>query len=314
MGVFIPSLKSQHYRIVFSLFCYIFFAIRFVFLQTKRIFHSLLMLMFLLTVWKESNATYLNDVLTNPLDVNSVPVNCVNVNVTNNGEPINQCTNSVNKDKDGIHKLLEDCDNSSKSSEADWESTSTILSILVTNPCDFELNKKPSGICDNQVFTLNWSKISVDSAKADDNGSYISKGDPKKYYHEDLKNAPHLACLNKNDNCWTIKERDTDGYTYINTLVSNKDVYEIKWLYMQNKNNPWLTQTIIQVKWVTSDEYLCHYLVQNDRKNRCKHTVFHAPTWKCNKSWCFLIFQIRSVNKRIYRQQYWSWRLMKKFM
>ena len=141
------------------------------------------MLMFLSTAWKESNATYLNDVLTNPLDVNSVPVNCVNVNVTNNGEPINQCTNSVNKDKDGMHKLLEDCDNSSKSSEADWESASTILSILVNNPCEFELNKKPSGICDNQVFTLNWSKISVDSAKADDNGSYISKGDPKKYYH-----------------------------------------------------------------------------------------------------------------------------------
>ena len=51
------------------------------------------------SVKKESNITYLDDVSTNPLDVNNVPVNSVNVNVTNNGVPINQRTNRVNKEK-----------------------------------------------------------------------------------------------------------------------------------------------------------------------------------------------------------------------
>ena len=143
----------------------------------------------------------------------------------------------------------------------DWESASTVLSILMTNPREFELNKKPSGIRDNQVFTLDRSKVSVDSVKADDNGSYISKGTPRKYYHWDLENALRLAHLNKDNNRWIIEERDSDGCTYVDTLVSNKEVYEIKRSHRQNKTNPWLTQTIIQVKRVTSDGYLSHYLV-----------------------------------------------------
>ena len=143
-------------------------------------------------VKKESNVTYLDDVSTNLLD-ESVPVNIVNVNVTNIGVPINQHTNCVNKDKD---ELLEDCGNSSKSSKDYWESASTILR-LVTNPPEFELNKKPSGIRDNQVFTLDRSKVSVDSVKADENGNYISEGNPRKYYHWDLENAPRLAHPNK---------------------------------------------------------------------------------------------------------------------
>ena len=56
------------------------------------------------------------------------------------------------------------------------------------------------------------------------------------------------------------EERDTNCCTNVDTLVSNKEVYEIKRSYRQNKNNRWLTQTIIQVKRVTSYEYLRHYL------------------------------------------------------
>ena len=78
------------------------------------------MLVLLWTAWKKkSNVTYLDDVSSNPLDVNNVPVNSVNVNVTNNGVPINQRINLVNKDKDGTDELLEDCSNSSKSTEDD---------------------------------------------------------------------------------------------------------------------------------------------------------------------------------------------------
>ena len=78
------------------------------------------MLVLLWTAWKKkSNVTYLDDVSSNPLNENNVPVNSVNVNVTNNGVPINQRINLVNKDKDGTDELLEDCSNSSKSTEDD---------------------------------------------------------------------------------------------------------------------------------------------------------------------------------------------------
>ena len=42
-----------------------------------------------------------------------------------------------------------------------------------------------------------------------------------------MENAPCLAPLNTDDNLWTIKERDTDGCTYVDTLVSNKEVTKL---------------------------------------------------------------------------------------
>ena len=99
-----------------------------------------------------------------------------------------------------------------------------------------------------------------------------------------MENAPCLAPLNTDDNLWTIKERDTDGCTYVDTLVSNKEVYKIKQWYRQNKNNPWLTQSIIQVKRVNSDKYLSHYLVLYKTIEKTDaNTVFHAPKWNCDK-------------------------------
>ena len=93
-----------------------------------------------------------------------------------------------------------------------------------------------------------------------------------------MENAPCLAPLNTDDNLWTIKERDTDGCTYVDTLVSNKEVYKIKQWYRQNKNNPWLTQSIIQVKRVTSNKYLIHYLVlYKTREKTDANTQFFMP-------------------------------------
>ena len=82
----------------------------------------------------------------------------------------------------------------------------------MTNICEVELKEKPSGIHDNEVFRLNQWKISAYSAEADDNGSYISKGNPRN--HWDLEKAPCLAQLKKDGNGWTAKERDTDSCMY----------------------------------------------------------------------------------------------------
>ena len=75
------------------------------------------------------------------------------------------------------------CAGSSSSKEDDWDTAQTILNMLLKNPQDFELKSKLSGVRGNRVCTLDKNIVPVESAKADDNGSYISKENPKKFYH-----------------------------------------------------------------------------------------------------------------------------------
>ena len=49
----------------------------------------------------------------------------------------------------------------------------TILNILLHKPEELELKRKPSGIRENKIFTLDIRKISLASAAADDNGVYV---------------------------------------------------------------------------------------------------------------------------------------------
>ena len=131
------------------------------------------------------------------------------------------------------------CAGSSSSKEDDWDTAQTILNILLKNPQDFELKSKPSGIRDNRVFTLNKNIVPVESAKANDNGSYIYKGNPKKFYHWDLQNAPRCCHHDKLKNCWVVKERDpTRSSNFVDIIVDDSQVYEIKRSYRQNRYNP----------------------------------------------------------------------------
>ena len=57
-----------------------------------------------------------------------------------------------------------------------------ILNILLNFPEDLNLKVKPSAIWKNNVFTLDERQTSKESAGADGNGKYVSKGFPKKYY------------------------------------------------------------------------------------------------------------------------------------
>ena len=93
------------------------------------------------------------------------------------------------------------CAGSSSSKGDDWDTAQTILNILLKNPQDFELNSKPSGILNNRVFTVDENVVSVESARAGHNGAYICKGNPKKYYHWDLENAPRYCHHDKFKNC-----------------------------------------------------------------------------------------------------------------
>ena len=150
----------------------------------------------------------------------------------------------------------------SSSKEDDWDTAQTILNVLLKNPQDLELKSKPSGIRDNRVFTLDKNIVPVESAKADDNESYIYTGNPKKFYHWDLQNAPRCCHHDKLKNCWVVKERDpTRSSNFVDIVVDESQVYEIKRSYRQNKYNSWLTNIISQVKPVSSQHYHHYYLM-----------------------------------------------------
>ena len=63
-------------------------------------------------------------------------------------------------------------------------------------------------------------------------------------------------------NCWFVKERDpTRSPHFVNIIIDESEVYEIKRSYRQNNFNPWLTSVISQVKPVPSQHYHHYYMM-----------------------------------------------------
>ena len=58
----------------------------------------------------------------------------------------------------------------------------SILSILLHNPEEMDLKRKPSAIRENKLFSLDMREIPISSAEADDNGAYVSHGSVQQCY------------------------------------------------------------------------------------------------------------------------------------
>ena len=120
----------------------------------------------------------------------------------------------------------------------------TILSILLQNPEEMNLKTKPSAIRENKVFTLDMREISIQSAKADDNGAYISKGSAKKFY---AYNNEWSRTAHKNENgAWYVNMKSSKGYNKV--YVPEHEIYEVIRHYYTSKNNPGFSRTIATVK------------------------------------------------------------------
>ena len=65
--------------------------------------------------------------------------------------------------------------------EDHWATANTILKILLKNLKEFELFTWSSAIPENKLFTLTSNKMSLESLKCDDSGTYLSKGTVKKF-------------------------------------------------------------------------------------------------------------------------------------
>ena len=147
----------------------------------------------------------------------------------------------------------------SADNEDDWGNVGVILNILFKGPEDFEYQGKPSGIRENKLFTLNATKISIKSAIADDNGTYLYKGTASKFYYwlED-DDAPRSVHSNEDDS-WFITKRN--GNAYDKASVDKKHIYVVKRTYRQNKENPWLSVCITQIRGLLQKVFQPYYLV-----------------------------------------------------
>lgn len=146
-----------------------------------------------------------------------------------------------------------DTENTKNDQEQDYQ---TIMNILLQNPEELDLKHKPSAIRDDNMFTLDRRTVSIESAKADDNGAYISKGKAKKtyWYSEDGARTAH-----KNENgVWYVNERWHKGYKH--KYVPEHEVYEMSRQYHSSKHNPTFTRTIITIRCMTKQEINPFYM------------------------------------------------------
>ena len=112
--------------------------------------------------------------------------------------------------------------------EDHWATANTILKILLKNLKEFELFTWSSAIPENKLFTLTSNKMSLESLKCDDSGTYLSKGTVKKFdcWESSREEPPPSSPFNKLNQTWLIKKR-TWSNCYDNVQVEQEKVYEI---------------------------------------------------------------------------------------
>ena len=117
----------------------------------------------------------------------------------------------------------------------------SLINILPQNPEDFNLKQKPSGIRENKMFTLDMREIPLSSAKADDNGAYISKGTKFYMYNEEGSRTSHKD----GNDVWYVNIRDSNCDR--KEIVPANEIYELKREYHTSKSNPKFSRAI--TKW-----------------------------------------------------------------
>lgn len=145
-------------------------------------------------------------------------------------------------------------ENTENSAEGDHQS---LINILLQNPEDFNLKQKPSGIRENKMFTLDMREIPISSAKADDNGAYISKCSVTKFY---VYNEEGSRTSHKDGNgVWYVNIRDSKGYR--KEIVPANEIYEFKREYHTSKSNPKFSRAITTIKGYAEKEPRPFYVV-----------------------------------------------------
>ena len=148
--------------------------------------------------------------------------------------------------------------------------TKTILNVLLQNPNELNLKEKSSAIRENKLFTLDMREILISSAKADDNGAYISKGSAKRLFQY---NSEGSRTVHRNENgAFYANVKTSKGYK--KEYIPESEVYELTRYYKTSKFNPKFSRTIATVKAITSKEL--KPFCTNGQVEKVKSSFFRA--------------------------------------
>ena len=109
----------------------------------------------------------------------------------------------------------------------DITDSATLLNVILCNPEELEMKQKPVGIRKNFFCTLDRENISVSSAKADDNGAYVRRGNFKSLIHVTI-DATQKVIMNtrtcRKDDTGALYVNERVGSGYKRAYVENEDV------------------------------------------------------------------------------------------
>ena len=149
--------------------------------------------------------------------------------------------------------------------ESEFEKAEVIFNILLNKPEDFELKTKPSVERNNNFMcTLDMNKVTLASARADDNGAYSRRGSTRKHYyvHDERAKVAHKLV----DGCYFINVRDNSTAShypvYIKEYVAYDQVYLLQRPYRYSKSNNFYNMIAVINK-VTSKQPHNFYLYLN---------------------------------------------------
>ena len=131
-----------------------------------------------------------------------------------------------------------------------------ILNILLNFPEELNLKVKPSAIRENKTFTLDARQISIESAGADGNGAYVSKGCPKNYY---VYNEEMCRIFHKGENGqWYVLFKESKDY--VRQAVDEEDIIEMQRCYRISKCNPSFSRKFVTVRRYLKKDVEPYYL------------------------------------------------------
>ena len=162
-------------------------------------------------------------------------------------EEINEHSVASDSNKEGDEASDSDLVSPQQKMNEDITDSATLLNVILCNPEDFEMKQKPVGIRKNFFCTLDRENIPVSSAKADDNGAYVRRGNFKSLIHVTFDTAQKVimntrTCRKDDNSALYLNERVGSGYK--RAYIENEDVFELSREYRQSKANPTFSHMI----------------------------------------------------------------------
>ena len=161
------------------------------------------------------------------------------------------------------------------------------MCVLLKSPQDIERSDKVTGIRTNFACTFHEDKVPINQVKkADGNGAYLYKGNPKRLYF--FNDNQCVSChFDRDQEKYFINERINSRYQ--RKYVLSDYVFELQRTYHQSKLNPTFLRMMAFIRPVDQDNHIPYYFLSYQwtdgvekeflvgRHGNAKHP--HAPTY-----------------------------------